>query len=389
MDRAAGLRYSFALDPGSLAARYDLASDGAGAQITFAGSGGTVYGRIFDKDGGSSDYSQDVCVSNVPPSVTASADNSTIYLGDTLSGSGSFDDPGTSETYTATIDYGDSTTSDPFQVYKNTAFTFSHLYAAPGSYTVNVSVSDGSSSGSASFGVTVNAVTLVSMTVSKPDSYAAATAVDSSVPELDVPTDDEGNATVHISALTDPATAEAQALVRYEVLSEGGTVAAGALSGDGVDLMISSGAYDVYAWIDSNHNFICDSGEPVREMAVKAVDVRLTTSKPALTLTRPAQGDTAYSDVAVIRQTDGTNVTDPANLKGTLWVWINDPFRCVPVPESDAWVSINRNNDGHWEVSVSATSQLAAGKVYLVSVQNADDKDVRSLAIDLTVNPRP
>ncbi len=64
VDAAAGFHYSFALSPGGLAADYAAAGTSASQSFTFASSGSyAVYGRIFDKDNGFTDYTTAVVVS--------------------------------------------------------------------------------------------------------------------------------------------------------------------------------------------------------------------------------------------------------------------------------------------------------------------------------------
>src|SRR5204863_107739 len=68
---AASLHYSFATSLGGLAPTYGTAGTAASVALNFADNGSyTVYGRIFDKDGGSNDYSQNITVVNVPPTAT-------------------------------------------------------------------------------------------------------------------------------------------------------------------------------------------------------------------------------------------------------------------------------------------------------------------------------
>ena len=63
LDLSAGLRYSFASTSTGLAATYASAGSSASASFTFQTSGNqTIFGRIFDKDGGFSDYSTTVTV---------------------------------------------------------------------------------------------------------------------------------------------------------------------------------------------------------------------------------------------------------------------------------------------------------------------------------------
>ncbi len=69
-DTAAGFRYSFATSPAELKDTYADAGPSATTHITFADSGThTVYGRVFDKDGGFTEYTTTVTVNNVAPTV--------------------------------------------------------------------------------------------------------------------------------------------------------------------------------------------------------------------------------------------------------------------------------------------------------------------------------
>ena len=74
-DTLAGFRYSFATLPAGLAGSYIAALPSSSAPFTFPDGlvpavGTTVYGRIFDKDGGFTDYQTIVTVNNVAPTAT-------------------------------------------------------------------------------------------------------------------------------------------------------------------------------------------------------------------------------------------------------------------------------------------------------------------------------
>src|SRR5205823_4076513 len=71
VDTAAGFRYSYALSQGALATSYADATDGASKPFTFPDDGSyTVYGRIFDKDGGYTEYQTTIIVADVAPTAT-------------------------------------------------------------------------------------------------------------------------------------------------------------------------------------------------------------------------------------------------------------------------------------------------------------------------------
>lgn len=106
----------------------------------------TVKVRITDKDGGSTEYSADVSVNNVAPTVGEITVQPTgpISVNTTLTASASFTDPGTLDTHTATWDWGDGTTSPGTVSEANGSgsVTDSHIYTAAGVYTVTLTVTD-------------------------------------------------------------------------------------------------------------------------------------------------------------------------------------------------------------------------------------------------------
>ncbi|MFO0802261.1 MAG: PKD domain-containing protein [Gemmataceae bacterium] len=76
-DVTAGFRYSFSLTSGGLATSYLGASPSNSAQFVLPDGlvppvGTTIFGRIFDKDGGFTDYTTSVTVLNVAPTATFS-----------------------------------------------------------------------------------------------------------------------------------------------------------------------------------------------------------------------------------------------------------------------------------------------------------------------------
>lgn len=81
-----------------------------------------------------------VTVLNVAPTVEAGFDT-TVDEGNTFSGLGLFSDPG-AETWTARVDYGDSSGVMPLPLDPAKTFSLNHLYADSGVYTVNIAVTD-------------------------------------------------------------------------------------------------------------------------------------------------------------------------------------------------------------------------------------------------------
>jgi hypothetical protein len=105
---------------------------------------------VTDQNGASVSAQTTITVSNVAPAVTLGG---VTMQGVDLASGGLFTDPG-ADTWTATVDYGDGSGSQPLTLNADKTFTLAHTYAAGGVYTVTVDVSDGSAHGTAQTSVT-------------------------------------------------------------------------------------------------------------------------------------------------------------------------------------------------------------------------------------------
>jgi PKD repeat protein len=161
------------LDPGTLDSHTVLINWGDGSPLTslplpvgettFSGvthqyldnGAFTVAVAVTDKDLATSAAAETpVTVNNVAPSVTA-GDDTELDEGQTLTRSGSFTDPGTLDTWTATVDYGDGSGVHALPL-SGMTFTLSHLYSTVGLWTVTVTVTDDDAGvGAATFKVNV------------------------------------------------------------------------------------------------------------------------------------------------------------------------------------------------------------------------------------------
>ncbi|MBW3543101.1 MAG: hypothetical protein KY476_22815, partial [Planctomycetes bacterium] len=101
----------------------------------------TIGINVTDDDGGVGKAKATVTVKNVAPTVVAGPD-ALIDEGAVLVGTGSFSDPGTLDTWTATVDYGDGTAVEPLALNPDKTFALVHIYADNGTYTVTVTVTD-------------------------------------------------------------------------------------------------------------------------------------------------------------------------------------------------------------------------------------------------------
>lgn len=99
----------------------------------------TVTLTVTDPSGGTNTATTTATVANIAPIPTAGP-MTTVYTGTASTGSGLFKDPG-ADTWTAIVNYGDGTGTQPLALAGQT-FNLSHVYADNGTYTVTVTVTD-------------------------------------------------------------------------------------------------------------------------------------------------------------------------------------------------------------------------------------------------------
>ena len=98
-------------------------------------------------------------ITNVAPTVNAGAATGTVNEGSLFSRSGSFSDPGTADTHTATVNYGEGGGVQPLALGAGKTFQLSHTYKDNGAYTIAVAVTDDDAGvGNDDVGMTVNNV---------------------------------------------------------------------------------------------------------------------------------------------------------------------------------------------------------------------------------------
>ncbi|HEX6291171.1 MAG TPA: PKD domain-containing protein, partial [Herpetosiphonaceae bacterium] len=152
-DTAAGFSYAFDCGSG-----YGSASSTATASCATNDNGlRTVRAKISDKDGDFTEYVAQVTINNVAPVVGAiTGPTQAVPVGTAINVSAPFTDPGTADTHTAAIDWGNNTTSAGTVTYNPATGTGnvqgSRIYTTPGIYTLKISVTDDDGgSGSAIF----------------------------------------------------------------------------------------------------------------------------------------------------------------------------------------------------------------------------------------------
>ena len=144
-DTVAGFRYAFSCTNGDLSgATYAGSGTSASTACPFADNGSyLVKGRIFDKDGGYTESTTTVTVTNVAPTITSiTGPLAPTALGAAISITAQFIDPGTLDTHTTLIDWGNGISSAGTVNPVTRTVTASYTYPATGVYMVTVKVTD-------------------------------------------------------------------------------------------------------------------------------------------------------------------------------------------------------------------------------------------------------
>src|SRR5262249_40522975 len=123
----------------------DLATTNPTIPHTFTDDfSGTIALRVTDAGGLTNIATASLTVTNAVPIVGALVGPDAAVAGQPVSYSATFTDPGTGDTHTASIDWGDGNTSSATVSETNGAgsASASHIYLAPGPYTIRLTVTD-------------------------------------------------------------------------------------------------------------------------------------------------------------------------------------------------------------------------------------------------------
>jgi hypothetical protein len=140
-DTAAGFQYAFDCGDGSGYGAYSSSS----TRSCPTSDNGTrsVGGKIKDKDGGANEYTATVTVDNVTPTLTSLTPSSYLVLKETpVSVTGAYTDPGTGDAFACTVNWDEPTGTPENVAGGPSSCSASHTYAAQGTYTVSMKVSD-------------------------------------------------------------------------------------------------------------------------------------------------------------------------------------------------------------------------------------------------------
>jgi large repetitive protein len=223
-----------------------------------------VKGKVIDKDGGFTEYSQPVTIDNVNPSVTAAATQAANEGASASLSLGSFTDPGADSPWAVDVDWGDGSSHGAAgKSATGSLGSLSHTYDDNGPYTVTVKVTDKDhDSGSASF--TVNVANVNPM----------ATLSNSG------PVDEGSPVSVSFSDPSDPSGADTAQGFHYAFACNGGSLATATYAGSGSSASTSctfndNGSYTVRGRIVDK-----DGGYSESTTTVSVANVNPTVTAP-------------------------------------------------------------------------------------------------------------
>jgi large repetitive protein len=291
----------------------------------------TVTVTVADDDNVAGTATLTVLVDNPAPVVTLGL-GATINEGSSYAARGSFSDPG-SDTWTATVNYGDGGGVQPLPLNADKSFNLSHLYADEGSYTVAVTVSDDDYvSATSTFTVTVNDLPPTS------DGIAG--------PATGVP----GQPRTFSLTATDPSPLDQAAGFTFTInWGDGATQTVIGLSGTSVDhTYLNTGIYQVQLTSVTNTEGTGYSQVATQALTIKAVDV---------------QGN----NLAIGGTTGADNiVVTPADKLGDLRVTSNGASQGTFKPTGQIVAYGQAGND-----TIQLASAKIQGKTYYVAVPAA------------------
>jgi hypothetical protein len=313
-DTAAGFHYSFATSPGGLATDYASAGTAASASLSFATAGPhSVYGRVFDKDNGQTDFSQGLTIINQPPTITGAGGPYTIAEGQTLILSGSATDPERDPLTFAWMVNGHANAATG----TGPTLTWAQLQAlgiddGPGSFAIQLSVSDPTNPA-------VTANTTLTLNNTSPTGTLNLPAV----------ADQAEAFTVSLTGASDSSAADTAAGFRYSFATSPGGLAAnyaGAGTASSANLSFATtGSHTVYARLFDKDNGQTDYSQASTitrltvqgNYTVQSELVADSGSQVVATFTDPAGARPATAYTATIDWGDGTP-TSPDVTPGTI-----------------------------------------------------------------------
>jgi len=286
-----------------------------------------------DPEAASGFYEFTMTVNNVPPTVDA-GDDATINEGSSFTSSGSFTDPG-ADTWTATVDYGDSTEIQPLTLNPDKSFALNHTYADNGVYIVTVTVTDEDAGvGSDTVTVTVNNVVPVV------DAGSDQTVNEGDEVNINATFTDAGTADTHDNAGT--------TIDWGDGIVESGTVAESNGSGTvaGSHVYADNGIYTVRVTVTDDDHDTVGNGQAFDELTVTVNNVAPMVEA----------GEDASIDEGGIFTGSGSFV-DPGVDTWTATVDYGDDTEVLPLTLADKTFNLNHvyADNGTYIVTVTVT----------------------------------
>ena len=341
-------RKTFTLSPTGVSG--DVFPDGAtvdpatGVVTWVPGHPGVFKARLTVTDAAGASASQvvTITVNNVAPTLSVGG-NAGLTEGGTLTRTGSFADPG-ADAWTATVNYGDGSGTQPLALNPDHTFALGHAYDDNGTFTVTVTVSDGFTTDTKSFAVSV------------------ANANPTGVVVNSGPVNEGGTATVTFATAGDASAADAAALRYSFALTPAGlatSYAAASASSSAQFPFPASGAYTVYARVSDKDGGFTDYVTTITVLNVA----------PAVTVTT-TPGTTVYEGTPL---SFTSTAFDPGNdIVSRSWVVIAGNGQVVPAG-SGATFAFTPDNDGTYTLLFKAIDADGAVGVAVVqlTVRNA------------------
>jgi len=348
-----------------------------------------ISATITDNDGASGSGSTSVAVNDVAPSaVQVSLSAATINENDITWLSGSFTDPGTLDTHTVVINWGDGSGNTTLNLAAG-VLTFGgaqHQYydnPASGSYAITVTVTDDDgASGSGSTSVTVNNVAPANLQLS-----------------LNPTTINENGSTALSGSFTDPGTLDTHTVViNWGDGSSNTTVnlAAGVLTFSGVSHQYLDtppiGSYPVSLTVTDNDGASTSAGTSVNVSNVPPANIQLTLSQATINENDSTTLSGSFSDpgildthTVVINWGDGSSNTtltlaaDVLTFGGVSHQYLDNPASGSSYAVS-VTVTDKDNGSGTGSTNVTVNNVAPANVQLSLSASNINENDSTTLS---------
>jgi hypothetical protein len=377
-DTAAGFHYSFATTTAGLASTYAAAGTTASASLGFADNGTyTVYGRIFDKDDGYTQYTTTVVVNNVAPTAAPTADQ-TI-------------DEGSSVTVSLTSPF------DPSSADTAAGFRYSFALSSAGLAT-SYAAAGTASSASFTFDDGPNTRTVYGRIFDKDGGYTdyqTAVTVNNVAPTASIsnngPIDEASSVTVGLGGASDPSTADTAAGFRYSfATTTAGLATTYAAAGTAASASLGfadNGTYTVYGRI-----FDKDDGYTQYTTTVDVNNVA-----PTASLTGPSSGVPGQPLTFTLGASDPSSVDQAAGFSYVINWGDGSPVQTIArTAGNDTGVQVTHvyTRSGPYTVQLTATdkdngtSTVATTSITISSVALEDDPSLpgqKALAVGGTM----